>query len=84
MNLSPEDRKLILDFNRNVSWLKSQTLKDSTKWVKSSVITGMTGWDSQQMRRARLNGSIVWKKDDKGFWYDPSSIAKEHLKKETA
>lgn len=82
--LTAEDRKLLTDFNRNIAWLKQKELKDSKNWVKSTVITEMTGWDNERMRRARNRGEVVWKKDDKGFWYSPESINPIHLKKQTA
>jgi hypothetical protein len=80
MQLTAEDKKMITDFNRNVAWLKAQTLKDTTRWVKVSKIKSLTGWTRNDLKNARRNGSIVFKRDDKGVWYDPSSIAPEHLK----
>ena len=34
-----------------------------TKWVNATVITRLTGWDSEQMRRARRGGTIKWKRE---------------------
>lgn len=44
------------------------------KWVKSSVIIELTGWNKEKMRSARDNGLITWKTDDKGYWYDLNSL----------
>ena len=77
--LSSEDRKLIRDFNRNIHWLKAQSLKNEKRWVKARVITTMTGWDSQKMARARKSGEVEWKRDN-GIWYNPESINPVHLK----
>jgi len=38
-------------------------------WVKVGIITSLTGWNNEGMRKARLNGLIDWKKTDSGFWY---------------
>lgn len=49
------------------------------QWVKVTVIVKMTGWGHEKLRIARENGSVVWKRDKKGIWYDAASIAEAHL-----
>jgi hypothetical protein len=45
------------------------------QWVGPTVITAQTGWDSEGMRRARRNGSIVYRrKKSGGYEYLPSTI----------
>lgn len=48
--------------------------RKSAKWVRASVITDLTGWDGQGMRRARENGSIEFEKRADGYWYDLNSL----------
>lgn len=57
MNLQDTDRQLIKDFNRNVEFIKAQTLKKKT-WVPASVITDLTGWDAEKLRKMRDLGLI--------------------------
>lgn len=55
------------------------------KWVKASIITELTGWDNQAMRRARVHDLISYKKDANGYWYDLNSLHQLLIKKkETA
>lgn len=45
------------------------------EWVGPTVITKKTGWDAEDMRRARRNGSIKYKKSSTGgYKYLLSSI----------
>jgi hypothetical protein len=49
-------------------------------WVRASVITRLTGWNNEGMRKARDYGYIRYKEED-GFWYDLDSLHPLHLKK---
>jgi hypothetical protein len=45
------------------------------QWVGPTVITAMTGWSSEDMRRARRNGSITYRrKKSGGYEYLASTI----------
>lgn len=60
------------------------TAAKAPKWVRSTVITELTGWDNQKMRRARENSTITFKKDNGGlYWYDLNSLHPYLLKKQT-
>jgi hypothetical protein len=48
------------------------------QWVGATVITGMTGWGKEDMRRARRNGSIVYRrKKSGGYEYLASTIVQK-------
>lgn len=56
--------------------------KNKVRWVRAPVISKMTGWDKNGMRRARENRYVVYKEDEDGkFLYNPDSIHPIHLKK---
>jgi hypothetical protein len=61
--------------------LKNMTPKKET-WVGPTVITNLTGWDGEAMRRARRNGSIKYRRNPKtnGYQYLASSIPERLLK----
>jgi hypothetical protein len=84
MQLTPDIVRAINQFNKNVEWLKAKELKDTRRWVKVGVIKKMTGWNNEEMRRARETGMVDWKRDDNGYWYSPESINEIHLKKDIA
>lgn len=63
---------------RKLSMLMQEKKKET--WVKAPVITGMTGWDGNKMRRARENGYIKFKKDNGCFFYDVESLHSVHIK----
>lgn len=45
------------------------------EWVGPTVITKKTGWSAEEMRRARRNGSVKYKKSSTGgYKYLLSSI----------
>jgi hypothetical protein len=52
------------------------------QWVGPTVITSITGWDHEEMRKARRNGSVTYRKrkNGKGYEYLPSTV----IIKETA
>lgn len=52
------------------------------KWVKSSIITDLTGWTNSQMRQARDNDLITWKTDSNGYWYDLNTLHPYLIKKQ--
>lgn len=79
--LTPEDRILLRDFNRNIHWLKSQEVKKSKpKWVKASDIKDLTGWDTNKMRRARINEVVIFKIINGERVYDLNSLPDQFIK----
>lgn len=49
--------------------------KEKGVWVKVSFIMDITGWNAEQMRRARQQGLIKYRKDpEKGFIYELESL----------
>jgi hypothetical protein len=69
----------IANLKNRVARLERLLTSTKTNWVKSPIITGLTGWDANKMRLARNNGYINWKKDSNGFWYDLNSIHEKFL-----
>ena len=60
--------------------LKDQKVPKET-WVKASTVMEMTGWDREEMRRARKNNFVKFKKDkENGLWYSVESIPKYFIK----
>ena len=81
--MSTEELKIIKEFNRNVAWLKTQTLKDKKQvWAKVSKVKELTGWDHEGMRKARDNGYISWEKREGEIWYDLNSIDEKFIIKQ--
>jgi hypothetical protein len=53
----------------------SQMVPKKEEWVGPTVITQKTGWSAEDMRRARRNGSIRYKRSSTGgYRYLISSI----------
>jgi hypothetical protein len=53
----------------------SQMVPKKEEWVGPTVITMRTGWNAEDMRRARRNGSIKYKRSSTGgYRYLLSSI----------
>jgi hypothetical protein len=48
------------------------------QWVGATVITGLTGWNREQMRKARRNGSVKYKRKGDSYVYLIQSIP-EHF-----
>lgn len=77
--MSTEERlEIIEQQNREIlSLLKN---KDKDEWVGATVITSKTGWKSEDLRKARRNGSIKYKLKKDGrkrtYKYLLSSIVK--------
>lgn len=59
--------------------LLSQRVKRT--WCKVSVITELTGWNNQQMYKARENGLVEYRKKNGGFEYLLESINPVFIKK---
>lgn len=61
----------------------SSLLEKSNKatWVKSGFIFDLTGWDKKQLYRAKQQGIIQQKKDEKGIWYNLNSLPEQFIKK---
>jgi hypothetical protein len=69
----------IAKLEKRIARLERQLKAKKSEWVKSPIITKLTGWDANKMRLARNNGYINWKKDSNGFWYDLNSIHEKFL-----
>jgi hypothetical protein len=69
----------LIQLKNRVARLERQLKAKKSEWVKSPIITKLTGWDANKMRIARNNGYIQWKKNTTGFWYDLSSINEKFL-----
>jgi hypothetical protein len=55
------------------------------QWVGPTVITEATGWNSEQMRKARRNGSVKFRRSATGgYKYLLSSIPDHLIKKPSA
>jgi hypothetical protein len=74
--------KAIERIERKLSMLmQEQKQKKSETWVKASVITKLTGWNFNGMKKARENGYVQYKEDkETGFWYLVESLNPVHLK----
>lgn len=77
--MSHEELTEIRKFNRNIDWLKKQSIKSTAQWVKAGVITKATGWNNEEMRTARDRKYVVHEKRVDGFWYDLKSVATNFL-----
>ena len=85
--MTPEQEKILKDFNNNahllrdfirsVDWLKRKELSTSTKWVRASVILKKTGWTRAELQTARRNRYINY--NEKKQLYDPGSINQDYL-----
>lgn len=73
--LSKKIDKIMQTVSRiDVRTAKSTHRPEKKTWVKVKTITTLTGWDRYTLQAARENGTIIWKKNDKGFWYLLESI----------
>jgi hypothetical protein len=83
MSLSTEARisKLERAVDRLERIIQSMTPRKET-WVGPTVITNLTAWDGEGMRRARRNGSVKYRRNPKtnGYQYLASSIPERLLK----
>lgn len=70
--MTNEQLAIIKEFNRNVRYLRERDRKNNT-WVKSGTIKRITGWNNEEMRKAREQGLVEWKRE-KGIWYLLESI----------
>lgn len=48
-------------------------------WVKGSFIYDLTGWDKKKLFRAKQQGIIEQKKDEKGIWYNLNSLPQQFI-----
>lgn len=69
-------------YNQNKRILAA--LEKNKQWVKWPVVAQLTGWKKEQFRVKRDNGSIEWKRDKKGMWYNIDSVNQIHHKIQTA
>lgn len=60
-----------------------QLLKQRSKktWVSVGIITDITGWDKEYMRKARENGLVKFKNEDGSFKYLLESIPEIFINK---
>jgi hypothetical protein len=67
---------------RMLKQMQNQMVPKKEQWVGPTVITGLTGWKSHDMVRARHNGSVKYRRNPmtRGYQYLVSSIP-EHLLK---
>jgi hypothetical protein len=56
--------------------------KEKAVWVKVSGVTRLTGWNREKLRQMRINGIVQFKKTDKGFFYNVSSIPQIFIRHE--
>ncbi len=57
-------------------------IQNKAYWVKAVWIMEVTGWNKEQMRRAREQNMITWRHTDiDGFQYDLNSIHPLLIKK---
>ena len=54
--------------DKKITFLLTKQMKETQTWVKAPVITKLTGWNIQQMRAARKNNYVKFKKEN-GMWY---------------
>lgn len=50
------------------------------QWVGATVITSLTGWNNEDMRRARRNGSVKYKRKGASYAYLLQSIPSHFIK----
>lgn len=63
--MTSEEIKLLKDFNRNVSWLKSKEMK-KTITVTAQQLNKLTGWNKETLRRKRICKEIDFEKSKTG------------------
>lgn len=61
--------------------LRERRQNSTPTWVKVGLITKLTGWDHEGMRKARENGLVRFRKSNGGFLYHMESIPEQFLKK---
>lgn len=54
--------------------LQAKKAEKKETWVRVSFIKQVTSWNNEQMRRAREQGIIRYKKNEAGLWYLIESI----------
>ncbi len=60
-------------------------IKNKPYWVKASWVMKVTGWNREEMRRARVQNMITWRHTDiDGFQYDLNSVHPLLIKKPLA
>jgi hypothetical protein len=50
------------------------------KWVRASVICKLTGWNGDDLKQARVDGSITARTERGIVWYDLNTLHPYHLK----
>lgn len=72
------DNELILKKLERIERMVTDLRKEEKKiqWVKASLIIQLTGWDRNRMERARKNGDIEYKRQNKSIWYNLNSLPK--------
>lgn len=59
---------------QKIEKLISEISNPKPKWVKSTIIKDLTGWDPNKMAKARKYGYLKWKTDSEGYWYDLNTL----------
>jgi hypothetical protein len=74
--------KAVDRIERTLKQMQNEMVPKKEQWVGPTVITGLTGWNSDSMARARRNGSVRYRRNPmtNGYQYLISSIP-EHLLK---
>ncbi len=82
MNFEEKILQQLERMDRKITMLhKMQKEAKVETWVKASVITGLTGWNNEKMRQARLNGHVKYKEQDGKFFYLLESLNHLFIKK---
>lgn len=78
--MDPELKRRLDRIDKMLSLLLQAQKRESKTRVKVSHVMAATGWTKEQMRSARDNGLIEYRKQDNGFFYLLESIPKMFLK----
>ncbi|HRQ17681.1 MAG TPA: hypothetical protein PL085_11435 [Agriterribacter sp.] len=78
--MTPEQERLIKDFNRNIEWLKRKELKENYT-ASASEVMKITGWSREKLRGERERGTIRSKKCNGKCRYDLSSLPEIYKQK---
>lgn len=71
------ETQTIISQNKKILQLLGE--KSKPHWVKASVVIELTGWGAQKMRKAREDGTLIYKNED-GYWYDLNKLNSYFIK----
>jgi len=63
--MTPEELQEIKKFNRNVEWLKNQSLKPGN-WITANEYNKKHGTNRDTLRQRRLKGQVEFKRSKTG------------------